>query len=329
MLPVKIAGLGTYLPERRITSAELEGELRLEPGWIERVTGVAERRRADSETVVDMAAAAAHVALRKADLAPESIDLIIGASSSPLQAIPCTAAFVQQALKLPGGRSACFDVNATCVSFLVALHTAAQLVAGGCSRCALVFSSEKTAFTLNRNEPESAVLMGDGAAAALVVPALPGEESCLHLARFATYSSGVHLTEAAGGGTLHHPNDPNTTREMNTFHMDGPGVFKLVLRHLGPFIEQFLADVGWRHEDVEVLVPHQPSGPGVRLLTHRYGFKPEQVFLNLATRGNCIAASLPIALSEAVDAGRLQRGQRVFLLGTGAGLTLAAVALTF
>jgi 3-oxoacyl-[acyl-carrier-protein] synthase-3 len=171
--------------------------------------------------------------------------------------------------------------------------------------------------------------MGDGAAAALIVPARAGETSCLHLARFATYSSGVHLTEARGGGTLHHPNDPATTPEMNTFRMDGPSVFKLVLKHLGPFIDQFLAAVGWKREEIDVLVPHQASGPGVRLLTHRYGFRPQQVFLNLATHGNCIAASLPIALAQTVEEGRIQRGQRVFLLGTGAGLTLGAVALTF
>jgi 3-oxoacyl-[acyl-carrier-protein] synthase-3 len=328
MLPVKIAGLGTYLPEQRISNAQLERELGLNPGWIERATGVVERRRAGRETVVDMAAAAARMALRNADLSPHSIDYVIGASSSPLQAIPCTAAFVHRALELPQGRSACFDVNATCVSFLVGLHTAAQLIAAG-ANSVLIFSSEKTSFTLNHNEPESAVLMGDGAAAAVIVPAIPHEASSLHLARFVTHSSGVRLTEARGGGTLHHPNDPATTREMNTFHMDGPGVFKLVLRHLGPFIEQFLADVGWSRADVDLLVPHQASGPGVRLLTHRYGFNPEQVFLNLPTRGNCIAASLPIALSEAVEAGRVQRGQRLMLLGTGAGLTLAAIALTF
>jgi 3-oxoacyl-[acyl-carrier-protein] synthase-3 len=329
MLPVTIAGLGAYLPPRCVSSAELEQEWGLPGGWIERTTGVRERRRAESETTVSMAVAAAREALAHAELAPEQVDLIIGACTGPQQLIPCTAAFVQQRLELPQGRSCCFDVNATCLSFLFALHSAAHLVAAGQYRCVLIFSSELTRWTLDAREPESASLIGDGAAAAVVVPSVPGSNAGIWLARFATHSSGAHLVECPGGGTLHHPNDPTTTPRMNTFHMDGPGIFKMAVRMVVPFLDCFLAELGWERRAVDVVVPHQASGRGLDQLWSRMGFRPEQVFRNLATRGNCIAASIPLALAEAVHSGRVRRGNRVLLVGSAAGLTLGAVALTF
>jgi 3-oxoacyl-[acyl-carrier-protein] synthase-3 len=147
--------------------------------------------------------------------------------------------------------------------------------------------------------------------------------------RFATHSGGADLTECVGGGTRHHPNDPATTAEMNTFHMRGPAVFKMATRLMGPFLDVFLADAGADRADYAAVIPHQASLLAVRQLTERYGFRPEQVVLNLAERGNCIAASIPLALAEAVHAGRVRRGQRVLLLGTGAGLTLGAVDMVF
>lgn len=328
-LPVTIAGLGSYLPERIVASGELETTLGLEPGWIERTTGVCERRYAAGETAVSMAAVAARRALEAAGRDVRAVDLIVGASSAPQQAIPCTAALVQRALGAPDGGSACFDVNATCVSFLVALHNAAHLVAAGAYRCALVFSSEICTHSRNPAEPESAALFGDGAAAAVLTRAEPGEAGAIHGAKFVTYGSGADLTRILGGGTLHHPNDPATTAEMNYFHMHGPGVLRLAARTLGPFLEGFFAQLGWERSAVDLLVPHQASRNGLGLLTSRLGFAPKQVYGNLATRGNCVAASIPLALAEAADEGRLRRGDRVVLLGTGAGVTLGAVGLTY
>jgi 3-oxoacyl-[acyl-carrier-protein] synthase-3 len=328
-LPIAIAGLGAYLPARVVANPELEEALGLEPGWIERTTGVCERRYAHGEASAAMAAAAARRALAAAGRDVAEVDLIVGASSAPQQAIPCTAALVQRELGAPDGRSACFDVNATCVSFLVALHTAAHLVAAGAHRCALVFSSEICGHSRNPAEPESAVLFGDAAAAAVITRAEPGATGALWGAKFATYGSGAALTEIRGGGTLHHPNDPTTTPEMNHFHMHGPGVLRLAARTLGPFLDGFFTEVGWDQREVELLVPHQASRNGLGLLTARLGFTPAQLFLNLAGRGNCVAASVPLALAEAAEQGRLRRGDRVVLLGTGAGMTIGALALTF
>ena len=328
-LPVRLAGLGWYLPARRVTSAELEAQLNIPSGWVERTTGVRERRYATAETSVSMGVAAARMALDRAGLAPADLDAMIGASSAPQQAIPCTAALIQRELGAPDGASACFDVNATCLSFLVALQAAAHLVAGGLYRRVLIVSSELASRSLNPLEWESAVLFGDAAAAAIITPAAPQESSAIWHSQVVTYSSGADLTCLLGGGTLHHPNDPQTTPVMNMFHMDGPAVFKKATRLIGPFLENFFTQLAWTKSQVNLVVPHQASRHGVELLTARLGFQPEQVFLNLPERGNCISASIPLALGEAHDAGRVQRGDRVVLVGSGAGLTFGALALTF
>jgi 3-oxoacyl-[acyl-carrier-protein] synthase-3 len=276
-----------------------------------------------------MAAASARMALQHAGLAPGDLDAIIGASSVPEQAIPCTAALVQHALGAPDGGSACFDVNATCLSFLVALQVASQFVAAGSYRRVLIFSSEIARFSLNPGERESAVLIGDAAAAAVIIRSGPGESSALCHTQMTTFGSGAHLTEVAGGGTRHHPNDPATTPEMNMFHMNGRGLLKQASETIGPFLDRFFEHLGSPRSELDVVVPHQASGVGLKLLTARFGFRPEQIVVNLPTRGNCIAASLPLALSEAVHAGRIQRGHRVLLIGTGAGLSIAAAQFIY
>jgi 3-oxoacyl-[acyl-carrier-protein] synthase III len=329
MLPVMIAGLGAYLPERVVTSAELEVGWGLEPGWIMRVAGIRERRYASGETVAGMATAAARRALAAASMAVTDLDLIIAASSGPQQAIPCTAAFVQRELGAPDGASACFDLNATCLSFLFALQSAAHLLAAGSYRAALLVSSEIVGHSRNLADPASACLFGDAAVAAVLTRAPAGSPSGLVWSQFATYSSGADLTAIIGGGSLHHPNDPSTTPEMNLFTMDGPGVFRRAARVLGPFVNSFLERAGWTHAQVDAVVPHQASRHGVELVSTRLGFQPAQVVSNLAERGNCVAASIPLALCESVEAGRIQRGQRVMLLGTGAGMTLGAIGMVF
>jgi 3-oxoacyl-[acyl-carrier-protein] synthase-3 len=329
MLPVRIAGLGAYLPERRVSSAELERRLGVEPGWIARATGVEERRYAGGETSAAMGARAGRAALDDAGLDVGEVDLIIGASAAPQQAIPCTAALVQRELQAPEGRSLCFDVNATCLSFLVAFQAAAQLLAAGAYRTALIYSSEIASLSLNMDEPESAGLFGDAAAAVVLRRSAPDEPSALWHAAFATYSSGSDLTECLGGGTLHHPNSAATVPAMNTFHMDGPGVFRQAIRVMPGFLDGFFAGLGWGRDEIDVVVPHQASRHALEQLSRRLGFRPEQVYSNLRLRGNCVAASTPLALAEAVAEGRVTRGQRVLLAGTGAGLTLGALAITF
>jgi 3-oxoacyl-[acyl-carrier-protein] synthase III len=329
MLKIKIAGTGWYLPERRVPNIYFEERYGIHASWIERATGVRERRYVDGETTVQMGTAAAQMALESANLRVEDLDAIVGASTGPEQTIPCTAALVQRALGAPEGKSACFDINATCLSFLFALQSVAHLVAAGVYRRVLIFSSEMASRALNPAERESFVLMGDAAAAVIVTKSEEGEASCYWHGQFATYSSGADLTRLLGGGTLHHPNDPMTTPEMNLFHMEGTAIFRQAVRLIGPFLETLLASLSWERQQIDVVVPHQASRHAIELLIARLGFTEQQVAWNLAERGNCIAASIPLTLAESVHSGRIKRGDRVLLLGSGAGLTLGAVALTY
>jgi 3-oxoacyl-[acyl-carrier-protein] synthase-3 len=224
--------------------------------------------------------------------------------------------------------AACFDVNATCLSFLAAFDVAARLVASGAHRHVLVFSAERATHSLNPAEPESAVLFGDAAAAVIVSHA--GESgSGLHTTRLQTWHSGAELSQISGGGTLHHPNDPETTSAHNFFAMRGPQLYRKAAPLLLPFMDALCASAGWERGDVDAVVPHQASRHGIELGWKLLGFREQQIVVNLATRGNCIAASMPLALAEAVASGRIQRGDRVLLFGLAAGLSLGGAALTF
>ncbi len=329
MLRVKIAGLGWYLPERRVTNAQLAEQLGISATWIERVTGVHERRYVTTETSLSMAAAAAQMALADAGLHVGDLDAIICASSAPQQAIPCTAALLQRAIAAPDGASACFDINATCLSFLFALQTAAHLVAANVYHTVLLCSSEAASLSLNPAEQESVALFGDAAAAAIITRSSVDEASVIWHALFETHSSGADLTQLLGGGTLHHPNNPTTTPEMNMFHMRGPAVFKQGLALIEPFVERFFSTLGWERGQVAAVVPHQASRHAIDVLIRKLGFDDRQVINAIALRGNCVSASIPLTLAESVHNGTIQRGDRIVLLGTGAGLTLGALALTF
>jgi 3-oxoacyl-[acyl-carrier-protein] synthase-3 len=162
-----------------------------------------------------------------------------------------------------------------------------------------------------------------------VTRSTPDDASAFWQARFGTFSSGANLTEIRGGGALHHPNNPNTTPEMNMFHMNGPAVFRQASLLGESFMERFICTLGWERGQVDALVPHQASRHAIEQFTRRLGFSSSQMIINLPLRGNCVSASIPLALAEAAHSGRIQRGDRVLLAGTGAGLTLGAVALTY
>lgn len=261
-LHVRIAGVGAFLPALRVSSAELEARLGLPAGWVEHVTGVRERRYAVTETTVEMGAEAARRALIDAGRVASDVDLIVAAMSAPAQAVPCTAAFLQRAIGAPGGGSACFDVNATCLSFIAAIQTVAPLIASGVYRTALVVSSELPSRSLDAAEPDCAVLFGDAAAAVVLERNSAGDASTIWHTALATWSEGADLTEFQGAGTLHHPNDPTTTREMNTFRGEPPGTEDLADGgvHLVAHPLEATGEVGGAEATVGVL-----ASEGVRL----------------------------------------------------------------
>jgi 3-oxoacyl-[acyl-carrier-protein] synthase-3 len=318
-LRVKLASTGFYAPPRVETAAELAPRIGVSEDWIITRTGVRERRISE-ESVEVMGARAARAAL--AGGAPP--DLIINASLSIRQLLPDTSVYIQETLGLEG--IPCYSIHASCLSFLAALHGAAALVASGAYRRVLVVSAEGGSIGRNMAEPESASLIGDGAAAAVLEPTPKGEASELIGWRMSTFPRGAALTEIRGHGQRHHPNHPQTRPEDHLFAMDGPGIFKLALRRVPALVRELLADHGLEAGDVDWVVPHQASGPGLSLLP-RLGFPVERVVNILGDYGNCIAASVPMALAHLAASGRLRRGQTVMLLGTGAGFSVAGALL--
>jgi 3-oxoacyl-[acyl-carrier-protein] synthase-3 len=328
-LPIRIAGLGRYLPERVVTNEDLEERCGLAPGWVELHNGVRERRWADpaSDTNANMAARAAREALAAAQLEVGDLDLIVYASGTPQQPIPDTAPLVQVELGLGDSGISCFSVHATCLSFIPAVDIVAHLMAAGRYKRALIVSAEMGSVALNFAEPESCTLIGDAAAAAVLVPA-NGEGSCIEACRLETYGDGARLTEVRGGGTRVHPNDPQAVREDFTFHMDGLPVLREALRHSKPFLERLSPGLSGGLGDIDLVIPHQASLMGMQML-ERFGWPADRIVGILPWAGNCIAASMPSALYEAVNDGRLRRGDRALLVGTGAGLSLGGLVFTY
>lgn len=321
MLPLKLDATGWYAPPAVETAEDLAPRIGRSAAWIAERTGVLRRHVAD-EPVEAMAAEAA----RRALAGGPPPDLLVNASATPRQLIPDTAVFVARELGLDG--VPCHTVHATCLSFLVALHNAGALVASGAYRRILVVSSELGTQARNLAEPESAALLGDGAAAAVIVPTPPGEDSALLGWSMATWPEGAGLAELRGAGVRRHPNDPATTANDNLFAMAGPRLFKAALRRAGASLDAALAEAGLRADEIDLVVPHQASGPALRALG-RFGFAPDRVVDIVGEYGNCIAASLPMALAIAHEDGRVRRGDRLLLVGTGAGLSVAAAVLRF
>jgi len=316
---VRVTSTGLYLPPKVETAEDLAPRVGRSVEWILERTGVFERRVAE-EPVESMAAKAALRAI--CDGPPP--DLIVNASTTPRQALPDTSVFVQQALGWEG--IPCHTVHATCLSFLIALHQVAALITVGAYQRVLIVSSEIGSIGRNWDEPESAVLLGDGAAAAIVEHTPDDEGSALLAYKMGCWPSGAGLTEVAGGGVLHHPNDPATRREHNLFHMDGPGIYRMARRRVAIVLRDVLTRAAWTQADVDLVVPHQASGTAVAAVA-RYGFPPERIVNVVGRFGNTIGASLPMALAAANAEGRIRRGDQVLLVGTGAGLSVAAAAL--
>jgi 3-oxoacyl-[acyl-carrier-protein] synthase III len=318
-LAVKVVGIGRFLPERIETAEDLAPRLGVTADWIKSRTGVIRRHIAD-ESMGEMGARAAREAL--GDGPPP--DLIINASGVPHQVVPDGSVFIQEALGLTGIPS--FSVHATCLSFPVAMHNAACLIQAGAYRRVLIVSSEKPSVGRNFKEPESASLFGDGAAAVVLEPTPEGESSAILGFEMTTIPKVASLTELRGGGARLHPQNPATRPEDNLFHMEGPEIYKVALRGAPKVFRKLFARCGIGFDDVQVVVPHQASGPSVAVF-NRFGFAQEKIINQVHEHGNCVAASIPLALVYACHQGRIKRGDLVVLTGSGAGLSLLAMLI--
>lgn len=331
---VKIEGMGRYLPKRRVTAEALEAQMGLEPGWIEKKSGVMTRYFVDDETSSEMGARAAEAALADAGLTFEDIDCLVCVSGSPEQAIPCTAALIQKAMGQADSGTPAFDINSTCLSFLTGLDTMSYLVEAGRYRRVLLVSAEISSVALDWREKESATILGDAAVAAVITRSEANEPSRIIASRMETYSSGSELTRARGGGTRFHPRKVGGTLEAfideyGVFEMDGKSVFKLSAHMLPAFIQRVLEPVGEDLATVKLVVPHQASMMALYLMQRRLGLSDDRWMVIARDYGNTIAASIPLALHEAVQTGRIARGDKVMLLGTSAGFSMGALLMEY
>ncbi len=327
--PLRILGVGRYVPDRVVTAQEIADRIGIDADWIMRNQGVAERRWVTHETASQMGAIAAREALANAGLETGDLDLILNASGTQEQAIPDGAALIQRELDLGESGVPGFSVHATCLSFLVGLDMASHLLATGAHQHILVVSSDISSCALDFTEPEACTLFGDMAAAVVVGLADEDDDSCVHASRLETFGVGAELTHIPGGGTGKHPNDPGTRPEDNLFHMQGRKVARLSIKHGGDFLERLHPGLSEGLDDIDLVIPHQASKLGLRLMARHYGFGEDKLVDIIAKYGNCVAASIPGALYEAVSTGRLKRGDRALLLGTGAGLSIGGMILTY
>lgn len=317
MMNVCIASTGLHLPPRIQTSAELSELIGRSEEWILSRTGVRERRVAE-ERVDRMAARAALEALGDG---PRP-DCIINASLTPVQLIPDSSVFIQKELGWEGIPS--WSVHATCLSFVVALLNASALIQAGIYRRILVVSAEAGTPWRNLAQPESAALFGDAAAAALVEGSA-GDSGLLDWIMH-TWPEGSELTEFRGCGTRRPPGHVETSAGDNLFNMQGPKVFRMVLMHISRVLRTLFERNAMTFDDIDLFILHQASGPGMEGFV-KLGFPREKIVNIVADYGNCVAASIPMTLAIANAQGRLRRGDRVLIGGTGAGLSIAFALL--
>ncbi|MDX8448414.1 3-oxoacyl-ACP synthase III family protein [Mesorhizobium captivum] len=325
---IKIVGTGRAVPAKCITTSALEGRLGLGRGALEAATGVVQRYVCEAESQIDLACAAARLALEDAGLEPDALDLIIGGCGVSYQPLPTTAPLVMHRLGLTDGTAAAFDVNSTCLGFLTAFETAGRMIEAGQCETALVFSAEVASRALPwQDAPEVAALFGDGAAAAVLRRAKPGEGS-VAASLMRTYPSAWEACGIGAGGTrFDFRKEPEEFARHSLFHMDGKELFRLTTRHFNSFVAALLERAGWRHQDVDLVVPHQASPFALAHMARQTGFAPEKLVDIAARFGNQIAASMPFALDIARRDGRVAPGMKLLFLGTSAGVSFGGMAL--
>ncbi len=321
---VTISGVGAYLPERVVTNDDLSLSVATSDEWIRTRTGISERRvaRAD-EPASAMAAMAGRRALEDAGARAEEIDLLVIATITPDCPMPSTACRVQPLLGLT--RATCFDLNAACSGFVYALETARQFVATGAARKALVIGVDKMSTVIDWKDRTTCVLFGDGAGAVVVEPAREGR-GVLSCATGGDGSMADLLEIPAGGSAL--PASEATLRNRQHFlRMEGNRVFKGAVRGMAEVATQALNKAGIKASDLACVVPHQANLRIIQAIAEKLEIGMDRVMINLDRYGNTTAATIPIALEEALRTGRIRQGDLVLLVAFGAGLTWGATVI--
>jgi 3-oxoacyl-[acyl-carrier-protein] synthase-3 len=319
-----VAGVGSYVPEKILTNADLEKMVDTTDEWITTRTGIKQRRIAkDCECTSDMAAKAATTALQRAGVSAAEVDLIIVATITPDMLFPSTACLVQQ--KIGAKRAAAFDIEAACSGFIYALEIAQQFIASHTYNTILVIGAEKLSSIIDWKDRNTCVLFGDGAGAA-VLQSRDDTHGLLTACMGADGSKGDLLSMPAGGSR-----QPATLESVkNRLHylrMDGKETFKSAVNAMYSAAQEALRRCEVDITQIKMIIPHQANRRIIDAVAERLGANQDQVFINLHKYGNTSAASVAIALDEAVQTGRIQRGDLILLVVFGAGLTWGAAVI--
>jgi 3-oxoacyl-[acyl-carrier-protein] synthase-3 len=319
-----IAGVGSYVPERILTNADLEKMVNTSDEWITTRTGIKERHLArKDEFTSDLATQAASRAMQRATVKPEQIDLIIVATITPDMPFPSTAALVQQ--KLGAYRAAAFDLEAACSGFIFALEVAQQFIMSRTYDTVLVIGAEKLSSIVDWEDRNTCVLFGDGAGAA-VLRNRPNAHGLL-TAVMGTDGSKADLLFMAAGGSRCPASPESVASRLHYLRMEGKETFKNAVQAMQTAAEEALRRCEIDISRIKLIVPHQANFRIIDAVGERLGARPDQLFVNVHKYGNTSAASVAIALDEAVQSGRVQSGDLILLVVFGAGLTWGAAVI--
>ena len=313
-----IIGIGCYLPEKKLTNQDLEKMVDTSDAWITERTGIKTRHiAAPDQATSDLAYEAAVRALADADTKPEELDLIIVATESPDYKYPSTACLLQA--RLGAKNAAAFDLSAGCSGFVYGLGIASQSIVSGLYKKILLVGAETLSRITDWTDRNTCVLFGDGAGAAVLGRVEEGY-GVLSLDLGADGSGGSHLIQPAGGSrkpTTHETVDAHE----HLIHMDGQDVFKFAARRMPYACRKVLQKAGMTIDDVALLVPHQANLRIIDNAIDRLKIDRDRVWINIDKHGNMSAACVPVCLTEAQEAGRLKKGDKVIMVAFGAGLT--------
>lgn len=319
----RITGWGKYVPERVLTNSDLEKMVDTSDEWIRTRTGIRERRiAAPGETCCSMSLASARQALAVAHLPPSDVELIIVATSTPDYLVPAVASMVQD--QLGAGNAPAFSLQAGCTGWVYALVTASQFIQTGAYRNALVIGTEHLSMGVDWTDRTTCVLFGDGSGAIV----LEASDQPTGLLSFDLGSQGSDYDALIfpGCAGVHPPSHDVINQRLHYLRMDGRRVFKFASRVLADSVRKVVVDSGLTIDDVALIIPHQANDRIIELARRRLKVPPEKMMVNIDRYGNTSAASIPLALVDAIEEGRVQPGDRLVFVGFGAGLTWAAAA---
>jgi 3-oxoacyl-[acyl-carrier-protein] synthase-3 len=323
--PTTIASLATYVPPRLLTNADLEKMVETTDEWILQRTGIRERHIVDPGVATsDLGREAAIKAIANAGLSPSDIGFIVVGTVTPDMMFPSTACIIQQ--KIGARRAWGFDLSAACSAFTYSLTAASQMVASGAHEHALVVGADVMSSIIDYQDRSTCVLFGDGAGAVVVSAAQPGEPAIIDFEHEIDGEGGPALCMPAGG-SLKPSSHETVDQRLHYVKQEGQAVFRFAVRKTEEISRRILERNGLTAADIDLFVSHQANRRIIQSATEKLGVDPAKVVINIERFGNTTAATIPLALNDAIISGRLKKGQLVLLASVGAGFTVGAVLL--